>query len=134
MIFSLTGLPDGWALKSIRHDGIDITNEPTTFGGGSKPGPIDIVATNRVAQPSVRVTDERGDALSAFHVVLLPTDRTRQKGPPPWITGSKAQDGVVKLGAILPGDYYVGALGLEDFGLLMNDLNRLEDYLSSPGA
>jgi hypothetical protein len=130
LIFSVTGLPDGWAIKSIRHDGNDITNEPTTFGSGSKPGPIEIVATNRVAQPSVRVTDESGDPLSAFHVVFLSADRARRKGPPVWIPGSKAQNGVVKLGAMMPGDYYVAALGLEDFGLLANDPTRLEDYLS----
>ena len=130
LIFSVTGLPDGWAIKSIRHDGNDITNEPTTFGGGSRPGPIEIVATNRVAQPSVRVTDERGNPLSAFHVVLLSADRARRTGPPAWITGSKSQDGVVKLGALLPGDYYVAALGLDDFGILFNDVARIEDYIS----
>ena len=129
-LFTMTGLPDGWAVKSIRHDGNDITNEPVTLGGGSRPGPIEIVVTNRVAQPSVRVTDERGDALSAFHVVLLSADRARRKSPPAWATGAKSQDGVIKLNAMLPGDYYVAALGLEDFGLLMNDLTRLEDYMS----
>jgi Carboxypeptidase regulatory-like domain len=130
LTFAVTGLPDGWAVKSIRYDGEDVTNVPVTLGSGSGPGRVEIVATSRVAQPSVRVTDERGEPLSSFLVVLLSTDPARRKGSPASIPGWKAEDGVVSLGALLPGEYYVAALGLSDSGLFISDLARLEDYVS----
>ena len=111
LTITVTGLPDGWAIKSIRYDGEDITSVPTTLGGGPGPGRLEIVATNRVAQPSVRVTDERGDPLSSFYVVLVSTDPLRRKGPPALIPGAKAQDGVLRLGALLPGEYLRGRVG-----------------------
>ena len=78
---AVTGLPDGWVVKSIRNDGEDITGVPTIFGGGAKPGSLEIVATNRVATPAVRVTDERGDPVSSCHVVLFSVNPSRWRTP-----------------------------------------------------
>jgi hypothetical protein len=53
----VTGMPDGWVVKSVRLDGQDITGLPTNFADNTKPGLLEILVTSRVARPAVRVTD-----------------------------------------------------------------------------
>ena len=130
MAIAVTGLPDGWVIKSVRLDGLDVTGLPTNFGVSAKPGLLEILATSRVARPAVRVTDERGNPLSSYNVVLFSTDEARWKMPSAPIPGPPTADGVVKLGAILPGEYLVAALTLADYFALANDVTRFSDLAS----
>ena len=127
---AVTGLPDGWVVKSIRNDGEDITGVPTIFEGGAKPGSLEIVATNRVATPAVRVTDERGDPVSSCHVVLFSVNPARWRTPVAQVPGPPTRDGVVTLGSTLPGTYLVAALTPADYFALMADGSRFEDLAS----
>lgn len=120
------GLPDGWVLKFVRHDGRDITHVATDFGSGASPSRLEIVLTNRVAQPSIRVTDDHGVPAMSFHVVAVPADPSRWKLALGGIPGTPTPDGVMKLGAMLPGEYVLAALPAYEFFTLMRDPARLD--------
>ena len=65
-------LPDGWAVKSVRVDRRDVTDIPVDLGDAEAPRHLEIVLTNRVANASVRVTDEQGQADTSYRLVILP--------------------------------------------------------------
>jgi hypothetical protein len=120
----LRGLPDGWALTSVRAGDRDITYTATDLA--SAPGTrLQLVVTNRVASPSVTVVNDRGENVPASHAVAVPVDPER------WTPGflrfpTQPPTGpVAKLGTLLPGDYYFAAVSLEDFAVLMRDPSRI---------
>jgi hypothetical protein len=119
--------------KSVRYDERDITDVPTDFGARPSPGRLEIVVTNRVAQPSVRVTDERGAPVTAYHFAAVPADPAKWRFAFEIAPGTASQDGVLKLGAMLPGDYVVAAMAAFDFPLLLHDPARI-DALATIGT
>jgi hypothetical protein len=70
-------VPDGWALKSVRSGGRDPSRSFPTDFAQSRNARLDLVVTDRVAQPSVRVADDRGTPLATFQVVTIPADPSR---------------------------------------------------------
>jgi Carboxypeptidase regulatory-like domain len=130
LTIQITGLPDGWVTKSVRYDGADITNVPTDFGAAEGTGRLEIVLTDRVATPLVRVTDDKGNPLTSFTVVLFSPDPARWKGALPIPPDRPSREGVVKLPATLPGEYLIAALGAADSRVLFGDRERLADLAS----
>ncbi len=130
LTIDVTGLPDGWAIKSVRFNGQDITGVPTNLGIEVRPGYLEIIATNHVATPAVRVTAEGGDRLSPYHVVLFSTNQEKWKVPPATIAAPESGADVVKLGSILPGEYFVAVVARSDYRLVTNDVSRLPDLAS----
>ena len=126
LIVWLQGLPDGWVVKSVRYEGRDITGVPTDFGIASSPRRLEIVATNRVATPAVRVIDDQGQPVTSYQVMLIPADPARWKGAPWTIQRTPSRDGVLKLGARLPGDYLIAVLTWDDYRVLLREPARLE--------
>ena len=114
----IQGAPDGWALAAVRYDGRDITDVATDFGAPADSRALEIVLTNRVARPVVRVTNEQGRPVTAYRVVVLPADPARWKSSS-WSTAQEpAQDGTTKVGPLVPGDYLIAALQPSDVMLL----------------
>ena len=130
LVVGLYGLPDGWLPKAIRFAGRDITDLPTNLGAAPPRERLDIVLTNRVAAASVRVTDEQGSAVTLFQVVILPADPNRWKGAVWSVSGVPTQNGVLKLGPRLPGEYLVAAIPREDYLLLFHHPARVESVAS----
>ena len=50
-----------WAVKSVTHDGRDVTEDGLTLGSGATVKGVDIVITNRLQSISGAVTNERGE-------------------------------------------------------------------------
>jgi protocatechuate 3,4-dioxygenase beta subunit len=121
------GLPDGWALKSVRYQGRDITHIATDFGGSPSPTRLEIVVTNHVAHPSVRVTDEQGVAMTSCRVIAVPADPSRWQLALRAVQETLTPDGIVKLGAMLPGDYLIAALPTYEFFTVMREPARIDD-------
>jgi Carboxypeptidase regulatory-like domain len=118
LIVGMSGLPDGWLLRSVRLGERDITNLPTDFGSMPEPRRIEIVVTNRVARPAVRVTDDQGRPVTSYRLSLLPADPARWDG---WIARNSSvpdRDGLIKLDPIVPGDYLLAALTPDDYSLV----------------
>ena len=126
MVIRVLHLPDGWALKSVRSGGRDVSLVPTDFGAESD-ARLDLVVTDRVAQPSVRVADDRGTPLATFQVVAIPADPSRWRLGLQIAPGTPSPAGVVKLGTFVAGDYLVAAVPLEDFATLVRDSSRIGD-------
>ena len=118
VVIGIENVPDGWVLKSVRYDNRDITQVPTEFGEREGKGALEIVLTNRTVRPSVRVTDDRGGPVTAYQVVAVPADPARWPHALSFKPGTPSLDGVMDLGAMLPGKYLVAAIPMADYLLL----------------
>jgi len=127
LAIGIDGLPDDWALESVRYDGRDITHVATDFGSSPSPSRLEIVLTNRVAHPSVRVADDQGVPVISYQVVAVPADSSRWKLALGGVQKTVPADGVVKLDAMAPGDYLIAALPTYDFYTLMREPARIDD-------
>ncbi len=126
LIVGMTGLPEGWILKSVRYDGRDVTYVPTDFGARPDPARLEIILTKRVARALVRVLDEQGTPASSFDVVAVPTDPSRWALPFAFTAATRAEAALTKLGPMLPGEYFVVALSREDWLWLLSGRGRID--------
>jgi hypothetical protein len=120
----LRSLPDGWALKSVRYGERDITYTATDFGSAPA-GRLEVTMTNRVATPSTKAVDERGEDVPAAQVIAIPASPDRWQWTFARVPTTPPNGPFSKLGAMLPGDYFFAALKLEDFGIVLRDPSRL---------
>jgi protocatechuate 3,4-dioxygenase beta subunit len=122
------GLPDGWVMKSVRYGAVDITDRPIDLA--AEPRQLEIAVTNRVVRPVVRVTNPDGSPARRARVLLIPADPSRWKaqrfGPMQTIDGN----GMVKVGALAPGEYLIAAIASGDLATLMQDPRRIENLAS----
>jgi hypothetical protein len=132
-VIRMTGLPDGWVLRSVRYGERDITDVPTEFGTGSPAGRLELIVTNRVAEPAVRVLDEEGRTITSCHVVAIPADPARWRVALGWIAATPGPGGLMKLGPVLPGEYIVAAIPRDESVILFNDRTRV-DALAAIGS
>ena len=126
LIVGIRGLPDGWVLKSVRYDGRDITDVAADFGTAARERRLEILVTNRVATPSVRVTDDEGRSVTSSQVLLIPADPTRWQGALWGVSDVPSPEGVLSLGHILPGDYLIAAVTSDDYRVLIRDSTRID--------
>ena len=124
LVIGVSGLPAGIALKSVQHDGRDITSVPTSFSSGAAASPLTIVLTTRVAEPSIRVVDDQGTAVARAYIVVFPADPARWPGG--W-SGTPAEGGAATLPAMAPGEYLVTALSPVDFVVMSRNPDRIPD-------
>ena len=114
-----------WAVKTVTHNGRDITEDGIEVASGSAVKDVEIVLTNRFQTISGLVTNQRGDVRTDVTIFLFPQDRERWIAQP-WLAPSSAvgrpdQNGRYSIRARLqPGDYY--AIAVEYF-----DQNRRAD-------
>jgi hypothetical protein len=132
-VIRMTGLPDGWALRSVRYGERDITDVPTEFGTGWPAGRLELIVTNRVAQPAVRVLDEEGRPITSCHVVVIPADPARWRVALGSIAATPGPGGLMKLGPVQPGEYIVAAIPRDESAILFNDRTRV-DALAAIGS
>lgn len=108
--FRLGMLPDGWFLKSVTHDGADITDAGYPFKPGQRVSGIRILATRRATVLTGTVRGDRGSAAD-FSVVAFSTDSARWGFQTRFVRSARPdQAGRFTIRALPPGDYYVVAL------------------------
>ena len=120
-ILAIRDIPDQWALKSMKYLGRDITYLPTDFGGARPDALVEIVLTNRVARPSVRLP-----AGPPLQVYILPANPAIRRFGMRVVYPHLARDGVLSLGALLPGDYLVAAVAPDVGASVFGNAERLE--------
>ena len=127
VVIRMQDLPDGWELKTVRYDGRDITYMPTDFAGAPL-ARLDLVVTSEVARPTARITDDRGEETQAAFPIVLQVDPSRWKMGISGTTGmpKRLPDGTVELGTLLPGEYFVAALSMDDYFSVMRGIDRLD--------
>jgi hypothetical protein len=87
-IFGLRGLPDGWSLKTVEVNGVDVTDTGREFTGGEQPLTARIVVTDQATEVGGYVTGGAGPAEGA-HVVIFPEDRTKWTYPSRYIQSAQ---------------------------------------------
>jgi protocatechuate 3,4-dioxygenase beta subunit len=109
---ALTRLPDGWALKEIRINGIDATDRIVSFGRADQSlADVDVVLTDRVNHLRGSVSDDQGQPLPTSVVIVFSTGRDR------WYPVSRftrratvGKDGTFSIAGLPSGVYYVAAV------------------------
>jgi hypothetical protein len=125
MVAFISGIPDGWAVRSIRCDGRDVRGLPLDVANITPESRLEVTLTNRVARPSIRVIDDQNQPVTSYLPILMPADLRRAgvEGQPSRPSG----DGVMALGWILPGEYLLAALSFDDYRTLQQQPDWLKN-------
>jgi hypothetical protein len=108
--FQLT-LPDGWMVKSITHQGRELSDEVLELKSGEEISGVEILITSRVTEAAGNVVNATGTALGDATVLVFPADPSR------WYENARAiratrpdQQGRWQIKALPSGDYLAVAM------------------------
>jgi protocatechuate 3,4-dioxygenase beta subunit len=109
-IIRVQGLPAGWFLKSVRADGIDVTD--LGLDVRSDTSDVEITVTARPSSISGVVTDSRGRRVGDRTVIIFPEDPARRSGlMNRYVTSARAAaDGSFTIAALPAGHYFAAVL------------------------
>ena len=68
-------LPAGWSVKSVFHEGMDITDVPLDLNEAVTVSDVRITLTDKVTTVSGQVADSRGQAMTDYVVVIQPAEQ-----------------------------------------------------------
>jgi carboxypeptidase family protein len=118
----LVRAPEGWTLKAVVANGLDVTDTALSFGtkDASLTG-VEVILTNKAARVGGSVTDAAGRPATDYTVVVFATAADR------WYQGSRffnftrpTADGTFTIAGLPPAEYYVAAVdwmqGNDGFG------------------
>ena len=110
LVFRLTGLPDGWALKSVTLDGRDVTDTPINLEGREQITGLQVVVSDRVTKLNGTVSDAQGQPADGADVLILPPESNRWSDGSRYVGQTTARKGNWSVTGLPPGDYYAVAL------------------------
>lgn len=107
----------GWTLKRITRQGRDITDETIDFTKGEV-GDVEVVMTSRVTSVSGSVTDDKGQPVTDYTVIIFASDSAKWTDRSRFIAQARpSQSGQFTIRGLPPDDYYAvavpGAIGTE---------------------
>jgi hypothetical protein len=130
-LIRVSGVPSGWALKSVTLNGTDITDSAYEFKGEGTISGLEIVLTDRLTDLSGSVKDDRDRALQDYVVVVFPDDSAQWGFQSRFIrTGRAGQEGRFDIKSLPPGGYLAVALESLEQGT-ENDPDFLEQVRQS---
>jgi Carboxypeptidase regulatory-like domain len=103
----------GWAIRSVRYRGTDVTDILELRANDSITD-VDIELTNRLTDVSGLVTSAKGTKVTDYTVVVFPQDRDKWTVPRYLRLTRPDQDGRYKVNGLPPGDYHLIALDYVD--------------------
>jgi hypothetical protein len=108
--FLVSGMPDGWYLKSLTINGSEMTDQVIDLGVGGGIVSAEVVVSPKGGTIAGRLTAERLSARATSSVIVFSQDREK------WFERSRfikvvraSQDGSFRASSLPPGDYYVAA-------------------------
>lgn len=105
------GLPPGWALKSVRQRGTDVTDSGIEFKQNEEASGIEVELTSQATEVSGAVTNARSEPVKDYTVVVFSRERERWGYMSRFFqTGRPDQDGRFKVKSLPAGNYYAVAL------------------------
>jgi 5-hydroxyisourate hydrolase-like protein (transthyretin family) len=105
------GTPPGWDVKVVRSGGVDVTDVGLDVKPTEDLTNIEIELTNRVTETTGLVTDDRGEPVKDYAVVIFARDRQKWGASSRWIrTARSDQDGRFKIGGLPSGEYFACAV------------------------
>jgi hypothetical protein len=102
----------GWTLKSVKLNGVDVTDTGVEFKAGEALSGLEIELTSRVSVITGSVTASNGSPLKDYTVVVFSESAELWRLPMTrWVTGTRPdQDGRFKVQNLPAGRYYVAAV------------------------
>ena len=112
-LLDIANVPKGWILKSVRYNGVDITDTPVPFTTSADPRGLQITLTTRGADLTGRVVDGSGQPVRAARVFVFPSDPERRRRG---LSGETTSDdgGSFTIGSLRAAEYLVIAVHEED--------------------
>jgi hypothetical protein len=115
--FRIGMLPEGWFLKSVTHEGVDITDVGYDFKPGQRVSGIDMVLTRRATLMSGTIQDDRGSPVADYTVVVFSTNASRWGYQTRFVRSVRpGLDGRFTIRALPPDEYYLVALEYVESG------------------
>jgi 5-hydroxyisourate hydrolase-like protein (transthyretin family) len=115
--FRLGLLPEGWYLKSVMHDAVDITDSGYDFKPGQHASRVEIQLTRRATTLTGSVQDAQGTAVGDYTVVAFAADSAKWGYQTRFVRSVRPdQQGRFSIRALPPGDYLVVALEYVETG------------------
>jgi protocatechuate 3,4-dioxygenase beta subunit len=122
----IASLPDGWSLKTILHDGRDITDVPVEMKSGEELSGVQVIVTNRVTTITGQLADDKGAPVVDGTVLLFADDASKWSEDSRWIRAVRPdQQGKYEIKGLPPGEYLAVALNYVEDGV-WNDPEYLE--------
>jgi hypothetical protein len=103
--------PTGWSVRSVRLNGVDVTDTGIEFKPNEDISGVDVELTNRLTSLSGLVTNGRSEPSKDYTAIVFAQDRDKWTGNSRYQgTGRPDQDGRFKISGLPPGDYYIVAV------------------------
>jgi len=104
--------PEGWALKAVMLEGVDITDQVLAFGRANQSlSGIEVVLTDRITRLNGSVANRRGAVAPGAHVIVASTDRSRWYGASRFLRHVVARaDGSFSIDGLPPDTYQIIAV------------------------
>lgn len=126
---NVQGLPRGWAVKSIRYKGEDITERPTEFVTDPR-HQIEILLTSRLAVASGTVTDDSGKPATGAIVLLVHADAAAASSLASRATTRPTlKTGTFEMPGVRAGEYLIVAVPRDYYQSLIQDRLPLQPLL-----
>jgi protocatechuate 3,4-dioxygenase beta subunit len=111
-IIRVANAPRGWALKSVKFNGEDVTDRGIDFKPGEDVAGLEIELTNKAQSIGGGVTMGNGESARDYTVVVFTDDQQKWVLPQNrWMTSTRPdQDGHFRIANLPPGSYYVIAV------------------------
>jgi hypothetical protein len=104
-------LPQGWAIRSVRANSVDVTDEGIEVKPGEHVTGVELELTNKLATVSGLVTNARGEPAKGYIVVLFASDSRRWTPTSRFMRIARSdQDGRFKVAGMPAADYGIVAV------------------------
>jgi protocatechuate 3,4-dioxygenase beta subunit len=111
MRINMMGPMNGFTIRAVRLNGIDITDAGLEFKPNEDISGLEVELTNKVTTISGLVTNARGEAVKEYTTIAFAQDREKWKIAGRYQSmGRPDQDGRFKIAGLAPSDYYIVAL------------------------
>jgi len=122
----IASLPDGWILKSVLHDGRDITDAAVEMKGGEELSGVQVIVSDRGAAVTGVLADEKGAPVADGTVLVFAGDASRWWEDSRWIRAVRPdQRGRYEIRGLPAGEYLAVAVSYVEDGM-WNDPEYLE--------
>ncbi len=101
-------LPEGWFLKSVTHEGVDITDAGYEFKPGQRVSGIEIRLTRQATRLAGTVQDDAGNPVADYTVVAFSTNAGKWGYQTRFVRSARPdQTGTFSIRAMPPDEYFV---------------------------
>jgi hypothetical protein len=102
--------PPGWMIESMVVNGIDVLDQPLTFGGEQRSISVDLTMTDRVSLLKGTITDDRSRVVAGVEVLVFSRDRRTWYGSSRFLRRARTNtEGVFTIEGLPQDSYYVVA-------------------------